>query len=80
MTNLTTIKVTKQRRDDLRALADRHGVTLDEALRLLLRRERQRQMGDDAAQPLSDEDRAWVRGANRSIIGEIERIEGREDR
>lgn len=43
----TTIRVSPRNRDRLRAIADAEGLTMDEALSLLLRRHRQREMGQD---------------------------------
>ena len=43
----TTVRVSPRNRDQLRAIAEAEGVTMDEALSLLLRRHRQRQMGED---------------------------------
>lgn len=41
----TTVRVSPRNRDGLRAIADAEGLTMDEALSLLLRRHRQREMG-----------------------------------
>ena len=46
---------------------------MDKVLRVVLRRERQRQLGEGAAQPLSDESAAWLEGARVNmghILGE----------
>lgn len=45
MTNVTTIEVSVRTRDALRELAIRDGLTLDQQLERLIRRERQRRMG-----------------------------------
>jgi antitoxin component of RelBE/YafQ-DinJ toxin-antitoxin module len=68
MTSLTTIKVSIATRDELKAIAEREGLTLDDALRRLLRSERQRQMGADlASQPRSAEDSALVSGLSGAV-------------
>lgn len=55
-------------RDELKQIAEREGITLDAALRMLLRAERQRQMGADlAARSPSDDDAAWVRGSSAAV-------------
>jgi predicted transcriptional regulator len=43
----TTVRVSPRNRDRLRAIADAEGLSMDEALSLLLRRHRQREMGQD---------------------------------
>lgn len=43
----TTVRVSASNRDRLRSLARDEGLTMDQALALLLRRHRQRQMGED---------------------------------
>ncbi|MGI9016271.1 MAG: hypothetical protein ACR2HR_04050 [Euzebya sp.] len=43
----TTVRVSPHNRDQLRTIADAEGLTMDEALALLLRQHRQRQMGQD---------------------------------
>jgi hypothetical protein len=66
------MKVSPATRDELKAIADREGITLEAALRKLLRAERQRQMGRDLAQrPTSVEDRAWVSGSNAAVARAI---------
>ena len=61
MTILTTVKVSVETRDELKSVAARDGITLDAALRKLLRADRQRQMGADLAQRReSDDDRSWI--------------------
>lgn len=61
MQNTTTIRVSASTRDALRVLAERDGVTLDEAIERLLRSERQSRMGAAlaATEPSGDE-RAWL--------------------
>jgi antitoxin component of RelBE/YafQ-DinJ toxin-antitoxin module len=43
----TTVRVSSTNRDQLKAIAEAEGLTMDDALALLLRRHRQRQMGLD---------------------------------
>lgn len=42
----TTVRVSTRNRDLLRAIAEAEGLTMDDALALLLRRHRQREMGE----------------------------------
>ena len=68
ITNLTTVNVSMATRDELKSVADREGITLDAALRRLLRYERQRRMGADlAARPDSEEDSAWIVGSSSAV-------------
>jgi hypothetical protein len=68
MTQLTTVKVSTDTRDELKSIAERDGLTLDGALRKLLKAERQRLMGLDlASRPMSDADRDWVRGSTAAV-------------
>ena len=68
MTNLTTVKVSMATRDELKSIADREGITLDAALRRLLRYERQRQMGADlAARLITEEDSSWIAGSSSAV-------------
>ena len=68
MTNLTTVKVSVETRDELRSIAARDGITLDAALRKLLRAERQRQMGADLAQRQESEgDRSWIAASTAAV-------------
>jgi hypothetical protein len=55
MTHLTNIKVSAATRDELKAFAERDGLTLDEALGRLLKSERQRRIGADLAAQLHAE-------------------------
>lgn len=72
MTAMTTVKVSTQTRDELRAVAEREGITLELALRLLLRAERQRQMGRDLAErPVPDDDRSWVAASSAAVARAI---------
>ncbi len=72
MTILTTMKVSAATRDELKAIADREGLTLDAALRKLLRLERQRQTGLDLAERgTTEEDRAWITGSNAAVARAI---------
>lgn len=41
----TTVRVSSRNRDRLRAIAEAEGLTMDDALALLLRRHRQREIG-----------------------------------
>jgi len=67
MATLTTIKVSIETARLLRDVAEAEGTTLDKALRLVLRRERQRQLGDAASRPVSDEDAVWLDGGRREV-------------
>lgn len=68
MTNLTTLKVSVATRDELKAIAQREGLTLDAALQRLLRAERQRQMGADlATRSHSEDDAALVTGLSAAV-------------
>lgn len=68
MTAVTTLKVSTETRDDLKALAERDGLTIESALRKLLRAERQRQMGVDlAAREQTHDDRSWIIGAQQAV-------------
>ena len=61
MPDSTTIRVTRITRDELRALADTDGVTLETVLSRLVRAERQRRMGRALAESDLDEDgRRWI--------------------
>jgi hypothetical protein len=72
MTILTTMKVSAATRDELKAIADREGLTLDAALKKLLRLERQRQMGIDLAERgTTEDDRAWITGSNAAVARAI---------
>ena len=68
MISLTTVKVSVETRDELRLIAARDGITLDAALRKLLRAERQRQMGADLAKRhVSDDDRSWIASSSSAV-------------
>jgi hypothetical protein len=55
----TTMRVSRANRDEVKAIADEHGVTIDQALSLLLRRFRQQEIGEAlAARSLDENDRA----------------------
>ena len=47
----TTVRVSRSTRDAVRALAVADGITIDEAIARLARRERQRRMGEALAAP-----------------------------
>lgn len=55
MTSVTTIKVSVRTRDALRELAIRDGLTFDQQLQRLIRRERQRRMGEQLSSAELDE-------------------------
>ncbi|MFT3852185.1 MAG: hypothetical protein QM733_05540 [Ilumatobacteraceae bacterium] len=61
------MKLSVKNRDDLRRLADEEGLTLDEALGRILRRERQRRMGEQLSGGLEAEDRAVIRGGTHAV-------------
>lgn len=63
----TTIAVKVETRDELRAVADRNNVSLDEQIRRLLRLERQRRMGEDLREGRT-EDLELLANANRATI------------
>jgi hypothetical protein len=68
MPHLSTIKVSLTTQDQLKAVADREGVTLDAVLRMLLRAERQRIMGAELAlRESSDEDTSWVASSSSAV-------------
>jgi hypothetical protein len=58
MPNSTTVRVDVDTRDAVKAIAEADGVTLDVAIRRLVRAERQRRMG--AALAEADADSAWL--------------------
>jgi hypothetical protein len=61
MMDVTTIKVSVETRDGLREVARHYELTLDAALRRLIRTDRQRRMGEElAAHELTDDERAWI--------------------
>lgn len=64
----TTIRVASATRDELRALAETDGVTLDEMLRLLAKRERQRRIGVALATHESDAEERAVLAAGRRTV------------
>jgi RNase P/RNase MRP subunit p30 len=62
------MKISTETRDELKSIAERDGITLDAALRKLLRAERQRRMGEELAQrPKADEDASWVVGSTAAV-------------
>lgn len=63
----TTMKLSVRNRDVLRRLADEDGLTLDEALGRVLRRERQRRIGQQLSGGLTTEERAIVRGGTHAV-------------
>jgi hypothetical protein len=58
MPSSTTVRVDVATRDAVKAIAEADGVTLDVAIRRLVRAERQRRMG--AALAGADADAAWL--------------------
>lgn len=57
----TSIRVSTATRDELRALADADGATLEQAIHQLVRAERQRRMGRElAAATVDGEEQAWL--------------------
>lgn len=68
MRSMTTVKLSVETRNGLKEIAERDGVTLDRAVRRLLRAERQRQIGLDlASAPTDDQDRAWVVASGQAV-------------
>jgi len=63
----TTMKLTARNRDVLRRFADEDGLTLDEALGRILRRERQRRMGQQLSGGLTAEEHKIVRGGTHGV-------------
>lgn len=57
---MTTMRVSAGVRDELRGIADRESVTLDQALARLLRADRQRRIGRALARYEPDDDDAIV--------------------
>lgn len=56
----TSVRVASTTRDAVRELADEDGVTMDEAIRRLVRAERQRRMGVALAAAPTGDDLAWI--------------------
>lgn len=73
MPKTTTIKVSVQTRDALRQLADRGGLTLDEQLEKLIRRERRRIIGAQLASVALEDDDAAVLDASASDVADASR-------
>lgn len=68
----TTVRISTRTRDGLKRLAERDGVTLDEAIARLVRAERQRRMGEALAAGLTDDDEAWIDAGLRTVA-EVDR-------
>lgn len=67
-TTTTTIRVSTELHEQLRALAAESDTTITDVLRRMLRRERQRLMGiQDAERGLNGEERAIVAAAGRNV-------------
>ncbi len=72
MNLMTSMKVSPATRDELKAMASRDGLTVEAALRKLLRAERQRQMGRDLAErSASPDERAVVQASNAAVARAI---------
>jgi hypothetical protein len=56
----TTVRVSTSTREAVRALAAFDGVTIDETIARLARRERQRRMGEALASPGASDERHWL--------------------
>lgn len=68
----TTIRVTTETRDAVKALAEADDRTLDQQIALMARRERQRRIGRALAQGgLSASDRAVLESGIRTVDAEI---------
>jgi len=66
----TTVRVSSQVRDELRAIAEAHGLTMDQALALVLKRYRQFAIGESlAAWDASDTDRAVMDAGASTVAG-----------
>lgn len=63
----TTMKLSVRNRDVLRRIADEDGLTLDEALGRVLRRERQRRIGQQLSAGLTAEERTLARGGTHAV-------------
>lgn len=73
MQGSTSVRVSTDTRNAVRALADADDVTLDEEIARLARSERQRRMGAALSQEeLSDEDRRWI-GADTDTVARASR-------
>ena len=66
----TTVKVSPRNRDRLRQIAEAEGLTMDEALALLLRRHRQRQIGEELrdSQPDAADEAVMATGADTVVL------------
>lgn len=73
MPESTSIRVSVQNRDALRLLADRKGLTYDEQLEKMIRRERRRIMGAQFASALLDADDEAVLDAPASDVADASR-------
>lgn len=74
MQGATSVRVTRETRDAVRALALDDGVTLDEEIQRLARAERQRRMGAAlAATPPTDDEQAWLDRAVDGIADDARR-------
>lgn len=61
MRDPTTVRVSRQVRDELRGLADADETTMDDELSRLVRAERQRRMGRALSDlEIDNEDEAWI--------------------
>jgi uncharacterized protein YybS (DUF2232 family) len=66
----TTMRVSRANRDEVKTIAKEQGVTIDQALSLLLRRFRQQEMGEAlAAVPLNEADRAVLDAGAATLAG-----------
>ena len=74
MHETTSIRVSRSTRDELRELADRDGLSLDEEIRALTRAERQRRMGQELADLTFDEATTrWLEAAAETIATDARR-------
>lgn len=68
------MRVTKETRDAVKALADADGLSMDLIIRQLARAERQRRIGLAlAATPTSEDDREWLAGTARTVADHVGR-------
>ena len=71
MQETATVRVSRETRDRLREMAVSDGVTLDEEIRRLLRKERQRRIGDALAARAPDpDDESWLRLGVETVAAE----------
>lgn len=73
MRDSTTIRVTPRTRDQLKDMAARERLTIDQMLAKLLRAERQRRLGEALRAEPSSEDLTWMQMAGAVVIDDAGR-------